>query len=168
MRKFLELMKTPLIIPIIFVVLYYIVYVHTQLPKYDRKKIEAFDEIREEFYTLNSYILNEYDMVDADYINAVDGKNYFHRFYYYDRLEDENLPDGVKNAMKYLMDSFSYDNIYIEVSDTWIAYNVEGYDNYLFSKNGSYVQKEFENKTKNHFRWFVLNDGWYLLEFWAR
>ena len=168
MRKLLDLMKTPLIIPIIFVIMYCIVYVHTQLPRYSREKIDTFDEIREEFYLLNDYIMSEYDGADPDDINIVLDKEFFYLWYFYDNLEDKNLPDEIQVVVKHILDWFSYDNIYIEVSEGWIAYSVAGYDKYLFSKNGNYVKKDFQNETKGHFSWFVLKDGWYWLESWAR
>jgi len=165
MRKLLELMKIPLITTAIVAVLCGIIYIYTYVPKYDRDKIEAFDEIREDFYVFNDYILTEYDnIVDTDRVEIIDGRSYFHQFYYYDYVEESNFPDEIKSAAKNIMKWFSYDNIYVEVSDNWIAYSVAGYEKYLFSKHGVYVKADFDAITQEHCNWFVLGDNWFFLD----
>ncbi len=167
MRKILELMKTPLIIPVIFAVLYCIVYIHTQLPKYDKEKIEAFDEIREEFYALNSYILTEYNGVDIDDMTDSPEKDYFTLMYDYD-MEDKHLPSDIEMAVKHIMDTYVYDSIRIKVSDNWITYNVGGYNYYIFSRDGTYPCNRYKEQFKQYFSCFVLKDDWYLLDSWVR
>ncbi len=163
MRKILELMKTPLIIPVIFAVLYCIVYIHTQLPKYDKEKIEAFDEIREEFYALNSYILTEYNGVDIDDMNIVFGRGYFRLFYNYDKVE-EQLPNELVLVTKKLMDVHERDMIEVEVSDDWIAYGITGDNKYIFSRDGSFPYKSYGKERHDEYHCYVLKDDWYYFE----
>ena len=153
-------MTVILLIVLFFVAekLYWLVH---DFPKNDEEETSIFKEYKSDFEMVNSYILENFDVLsDEDRKNVIITPRGNVSIYNHPALDKE-----MKHALYRTSIPFNgYDYSFIEVTKERVSYGGEGYRMYVYSRNGKAPSYYYYEGDGMHPEVCILGDGWYLLK----
>lgn len=135
-------------------------FVH-DFPKYDQEETNIFSEYKSDFETVNSYILENFDVLPNE-----DEKMVFITPRGNVSIDDHpELDKEMKHALYRTSIPFNrYDYSFIEVTKERVSYGGDGYRMYVYSRDGKAPSYYYHEGDGMHPEVCILGDGWYLLK----